>query len=537
MTTRLPKPDGDTIAGDPRLIDVESTFDDVHSSGNARASISDRIRASFERSGDDVIGGVGAEIASALGIDALWVRLAFVVLALVGGVGVLLYGGLWLALIVGADRPWARLVGGVIVIAGVPLYISAAEASLATGTGAVLVLLVGLALALWNRTTYDTDPGPQAAVRRRFDPDATIENPVVVATAPAPPRRNERRRRIRERPPTSPLGRATLGAAVVVAAAGALIDEINGGRLHPEQWLGAAAIGCGVGLLVGTIRGRSRWLIVPAAAFAVAGFVGGGLSQAGVPIEKLGSDSFTYIREGEVNGEFDPRAAFGATYIDIEADPGDLVPQVDARAFSGDVNISVADDVTLLVRTDIDDGSAMVDGRSVDGTFTVGPAGDPDVIIDTRVVRGDVRIDTYDADFRDAEIAPIPNAVVSEYLLGDDVTLRDDGFVFLGQGEVIIDPNNIPISGTFDDQGPEYRLETGFGSWRLLGNLLITPTSDLIDLDQARLDVGVTPPAAVPVSTDPGGPLVTMPIIEPLATTTVPPSTTRPSPPIDSQEG
>ena len=60
------------------------------------------------------------------------------------------------------------------------------------------------------------------------------------------------------------LGRATLGVAIAVAAIGALIDEANGGRLHPEQWLGAAAVVCGLGLLVGTLRGHGRWLIVPA---------------------------------------------------------------------------------------------------------------------------------------------------------------------------------------------------------------------------------------------------------------------------------
>ena len=70
----------------------------------------------------------------------------------------------------------------------------------------------------------------------------------------------------------SVLGRAALGLAIAVAAVGALVDEANGGRLHPEQWLGAAAIVCGLGLLVGTLRGHGRWLIVPAVVFAGAGY-------------------------------------------------------------------------------------------------------------------------------------------------------------------------------------------------------------------------------------------------------------------------
>ncbi|MGB3737129.1 MAG: PspC domain-containing protein [Ilumatobacter sp.] len=541
MTTSLPEPDGDTIAGDPRLIDVESTFESEHDSSEPRPGLSDRIRASFERSGDEVVGGVGSEIASALGIDALWVRLAFVVLALVGGVGVLLYAGLWLALIVGTERPWARRTGGVLVIVGVPLYISGARVTLATGTGAVIVLLVGMALALWNRDTSEVEHRERATAPPA-DPDATIEHPVVVANSVADPvqeRRAKRLRSVRDRPPPSPLGRATLGAAVVVAAAGALIDEINGGRLHPEQWLGAAAIVCGVGLLVGTARGRGRWLIVPAAAFTVAGFVGGGLAQAGVPIEKLGSDSFTYIREGEVTSRFEPRAAFGATYIDIEGDPGPEVVEVDTRAFSGDVNLTVSDAVTVMVRTDIDDGSSFVDGRSEDGMFTVGPDGAPDVIIDARVVRGDVRVDTYDAELRNAEVPAVPVPGEPEYFLADGVMLRDDGFVFLGEGEVIIDPDNTPIAGNFYSNGSEYQLETAFGSWRLLDNLLITPTNDLIDLDVARLDAGI---GSLVAPVDPANPVeMVPPAAEPLATTTVPvtvpPSTTPPPAPDNGQEG
>ena len=41
--------------------------------------------------------GVAALLADRLGVDALWVRIAFVLLALVGGIGVLVYGALWLA--------------------------------------------------------------------------------------------------------------------------------------------------------------------------------------------------------------------------------------------------------------------------------------------------------------------------------------------------------------------------------------------------------------------------------------------------------
>jgi signal transduction histidine kinase/phage shock protein PspC (stress-responsive transcriptional regulator) len=45
-----------------------------------------------------MIGGVAAGVARHLGLDPLWVRVAFVGLAAMGGLGIVLYGGLWLFL-------------------------------------------------------------------------------------------------------------------------------------------------------------------------------------------------------------------------------------------------------------------------------------------------------------------------------------------------------------------------------------------------------------------------------------------------------
>ena len=122
---------------------------------------------------------------------------------------------------------------------------------LMTGPAAVILLLVGLMLALWQPRLAATSGS--MAIRASSAP---AQPAAPAPLAPQPP------------PPPSILGRATLGLALVVAAFGALVDQANGGRMHPEQWLGAAAVVCGLGLLVGTVRGRARWLVVPAAAFA-----------------------------------------------------------------------------------------------------------------------------------------------------------------------------------------------------------------------------------------------------------------------------
>ncbi|OLC13432.1 MAG: PspC domain-containing protein [Chloroflexi bacterium] len=52
----------------------------------------------FYRSSDRILGGVCAGLAEGFHVDALWVRVAFLVLVLVQGIGVFLYIVLWLVM-------------------------------------------------------------------------------------------------------------------------------------------------------------------------------------------------------------------------------------------------------------------------------------------------------------------------------------------------------------------------------------------------------------------------------------------------------
>ncbi len=93
-----------------------------------------------------------------------------------------------------------------------------------------------------------------------------------------------------------------------MAAAGALIDQANGGRLHPEQWLGAAAVVCGIGLLVGVVAGRARWLAIPAVLFAGAGFVAGEAARVGLHRRVVDRDPLGVHRRRHGRVVTDPRA-------------------------------------------------------------------------------------------------------------------------------------------------------------------------------------------------------------------------------------
>ena len=93
----------------------------------------------------------------------------------------MLYGALWLAFIVGADpdRRWARLAGGVVLVAGLPLLLTQGF-TFFDGPWAVLALLIGLAVALWQ---------PRPALRS-----------VSSLLPPAPGRASEPGRHARRRP-------------------------------------------------------------------------------------------------------------------------------------------------------------------------------------------------------------------------------------------------------------------------------------------------------------------------------------------------
>jgi signal transduction histidine kinase/phage shock protein PspC (stress-responsive transcriptional regulator) len=68
------------------------------------ADVSARVRPPFRRSGDGaLVAGVARGLAAHLGVDPIWVRLAFGVLAVTGGTGLLCYGALWVLVPLGEE--------------------------------------------------------------------------------------------------------------------------------------------------------------------------------------------------------------------------------------------------------------------------------------------------------------------------------------------------------------------------------------------------------------------------------------------------
>ncbi len=454
-----------------------------------------------------VIGGVGAFVGERLGVDPLWVRLGLVVLALLDGVGLLLYAGLWLVFIAGRSLPWLRYAGGALLIVGLPLALSESHPlNFVDGPVAIVALLAGLALALWQPRTSAVDTEP-AAMQWQAP---------VVARAP--------------KPPPSPLGRAALALALAVAAVGALIDKANGGRLHPEQWLGAAAVVCGIGLLVGIFVGHARWLIVPAILFGLAGWAWGVCARLGVPITERGDSSASIDTTG-LFGTRDMRVAHGSASLWVGGAPASVVRPTMRVAF-GDVDITSNGLTTIEIHADVDDGSIMMSTQGshrVGDVITIGPDGAPSVIVDVRIGHGNLTINEYaepvntgDGDpFSPGATSPdvpglpttvLPGGTVPGQLtqISEALAITSDGWIVIDGGVAVIDAEDRVVVGQVFDDGFDGQagdsdvidFAGNLGTYRLLPrSLLITPTGEVIDLQALRASVVTT--TTTPVATTP----------------------------------
>ncbi|HEX5017446.1 MAG TPA: PspC domain-containing protein [Actinomycetes bacterium] len=264
---------------------------------------------------DKVIAGVSGGIARTLGIDPILVRVAFVLLTIFGGSGIVLYGAGWLFIPEDGehDSPGERFFrdnNALVIAAAVVIGVLVAGPLLAWGMwdggvgfgGFVLLLLVIAGVVALTRRSSGTSsatqvteqnpaqqtqqtepqtgsqPGPQTGQQTAVlgTPTAVIEHP----TAPIPPGGQPP---MPPGPPTSPgssgvppvpppaptppreksvLGRLTVGVALLVAGALIALDLANVVSVSAVAVLAAALAVVAVGLLVGTVMGRSRGLIV-----------------------------------------------------------------------------------------------------------------------------------------------------------------------------------------------------------------------------------------------------------------------------------
>jgi phage shock protein PspC (stress-responsive transcriptional regulator) len=179
---------------------------------------------------DAIIGGVAGGLGRHLGVDPLAIRIAFVILAFAGGLGILAY--LACLVFVPSDDPSSPRRWSILRIVGAGLLVVAAVAFLTPdwlfGPWLFLVLIAGLVTYLLIRVSREGASGFSGIAAR-------IAIGVVLLA---------------------------LGIGGFVAAA---VGEGEGGGIA----VGGLVIACGIGLVGGAFRGGARWLIAPAIVLAL----------------------------------------------------------------------------------------------------------------------------------------------------------------------------------------------------------------------------------------------------------------------------
>ncbi len=240
-----------------------------------------------------VLAGISQGLANRFEVPAWLPRLIFVITAFFGGLGVAMYLAGW-ALIRAEDEtesPAERFFSGASssrAWIGVGFIFIAALILLDNFTffsGGVVfaagLLIVGVLLYLGQIPLGSGSGGTQSkeGVQQMTTTDTTIEEAVATETgdspaggstaapppppppAPTPPLLPPRAAKPKER---SILGRLTVGVTLLALGVLAVLDNIEAVNIdaEPRHYLALAVTVVGLGLVVGSIWGRARWLIL-----------------------------------------------------------------------------------------------------------------------------------------------------------------------------------------------------------------------------------------------------------------------------------
>ena len=325
------------------------------------------------RSRERILGGVGGGLGRYFGIDPVVFRIAFVVMALAGGSGILLYLVGWLLIAddrgagafhrLGNERN-QKLVAAVLAGLGVLLLLD----EITDGGGGdvpVGLVLVGLgALVLWSRRKHDdaggpplpspASPPPAPPASPAFSPGAeapsgpTLRHEPEPVASPATP----------EPKPRSALVTVTLSSLAILAG-GLTLFGISAGT-----GLALALLLTGGAMIVGAWRGRARWLIPVGLALATSLAA---VSLIDVPVRGGAGE----VRYRPATPE-DVRSPYRLAAGDMVLDLGDLdlrgaTLTVVASVAGGSLRVVVPADVAVEVDAHVGAGDIDVLGRVSEG--------------------------------------------------------------------------------------------------------------------------------------------------------------------------
>ena len=393
--------------------------------------------------------GVAAGLGRAVAIEPLFVRIAFVVLALFGGVGIVVYIA---ALALLADSPTSppasttrRIIGAVVVFLAARRLFSG-EAELPDAGWVVAIGLLGVAAALWRgRAPIDAQSRPQATEVLAATDGGSTSDRWGSWTA---------QRRERPRPPQSALGLLTIGAAIVV---GTLVWLFNDNAGNRGAWaFGWATVILGIGLLVGTFVGRARWLIGPALVTGGAAVMASALSFAGVGVADRSGNRTEFIEAGSsVASQYE--TGVGNFDLILTDYPSDLTTAIDVGV--GNLTVIVPDNAHVQIDARVGIGSIDALGSTRSGyrrslSLDSQPDGAHMITLKLRVGVGDIEVRRGSLLVVEPIIVPtlLPEIPVLRFF-GDGTVLFDDGSIDFGDGRRIeVDGSfQIPIVEQRDD--------------------------------------------------------------------------------------
>jgi phage shock protein PspC (stress-responsive transcriptional regulator) len=363
---------------------------------------------------DRAFAGVASGLARRFSVNPAWFRVAFVLLALAGGVGFLLYGLGWLLipdegsdrsiaenLVDGFDGSNTSMVIGVILV-GIAAVIIMSGFSLIPGKFVVAAVLMVIGVLLYRGDLASSKPPVESPARSDEGPEdapadddtesgeyddgepppvdeeaespemtdeetqvspsavmaptvATITAPVAAASRPHP----------RPRKPRSILGQLTLAALLLVLGGLALLDAADVLYPDPLHYLAAAVGVIGGGLLVGTLFGRARWLVVIGLVLAPFLFLAGFVSEWSFSGEV--GERYVQVRTiadlEAVDYQYDHAA--GVLELDLrrfEAPSARYPISIDARVSAGELRIWLPGDARAVVTGSAGLGSVEILG-------------------------------------------------------------------------------------------------------------------------------------------------------------------------------
>ncbi|HYY79957.1 MAG TPA: PspC domain-containing protein [Actinomycetes bacterium] len=382
------------------------------------------VRRLHRRTDRQVIGGVAAGMADYFNVDPVLVRIAFVVLIFVGGIGPLLYVLAWLfvpaadsgeSIAQAALRRPASLrtyVGVALVLVAVAIL--ASSVSRPSVIWAVALIAFGVFLfrqepdAPARAPESAGPPPPVPPAEPPFPPaepaaaapattgtvaDAVTE-PLEAPPSPGapPPRWEPPEPRVAwgaprpPRPPRSwsPLGPLTLGAAFLATGAAVALDNLGAVELTLGRALAVFLTVLGLGLLVGTWWGRA-WSLIPVGLLLVPVVAAASLLGSEPVAAGAGNRLWQPRTVAEVQPSY--RLGAGQAVVDLSGVRLGAAPtRVDVGLGAGRIVVVVPDDAPVQLRGRVGIGSVTLLGRTeqgakVDTSRTDGPLrprkGDP----------------------------------------------------------------------------------------------------------------------------------------------------------------